>query len=379
MRHLNEGTLRRMYDDAHAVDERARVHLSRCEACRIRLSQIADEARRAAELLQVSGVTVDAERGWRRLQPRLAEPRRRRLLPALDLRWGGGWRKPAVAAVLAAAMVGALSATSLASTLVQLLQPQQIQPVPLGKQDVSSLAPLAGYGDVSWQTEPQTKAAGSAAEAASASGLPALNLPSLPKEVAGQQATYETVTAGQATFTFSAAKAQAEAAKHGRPAPQLPPGTDGSSVVVQSGAGQAVVYGDMAKLRGAAEQGGDPGQAVAGAGSVLAVGEMKAPTVYSTGMSLDQLKQVLLSQPGLTPQAKAAINSLGSPEGTLPIPFPVDKATATPITVQGVKGTMFGDNTGLGAGVMWVRGGVIHVVAGTLTQDQLLSVANGLR
>lgn len=382
MRHLTEGTLRRMYDDPHAVDEATSAHLARCESCQIRLRQVAEEARHAAELMQVSGVTVDAQRAYRRLRPRLEEPRRGVLggfSPSLGLRGFGGWRKPVLGAVVAAGLVAALMSTSLATGLVKLLQPEQAQPVALSQQDMQSLAPLGSYGDVAWQTQPATTTVGSAAEAARASGLSQLNPTSLPSGVSGLPTTYETVSAGQATFTFSAAKAQAAAAKAGRAAPQFPDGADGSTLTLQSGAGQAVIYGDMSKMQSAKDSNENPQQAISSVGTVLAIGEMKSPTVYSSGMSLDQLKQLLLSQPGLTPQAKQLIEGLGSPSGSLPIPFPVDQASAQAVTVQGVSGTMFGDNTGLGAGVLWIKGGVIHFVAGTVSQDQLLSVANGLR
>lgn len=382
MRHLNEGTLRRMYDDPHAVDEGMRAHLSRCEACQIRLGQVAGEARRAAELMQVSGVTVDAERAFRKLKPQLVE-RRRTFLPSFGRRPSLGWRKPAIAALAAGALITVLSASSLASTLVSLLEPQQVQAVPLTQQDLSSLAPLAGYGDVSWQTQPKTAAAGSADEAATASNLPKLNPTWLPSDVSGKPATYQTVSAGQASFTFSAAKAQAAAAKAGQAAPQFPAGADGSQLMVQSGAGQMVIYGDTSKLKDAQGK-SDPSKALANVGTILAIGEMKAPAVYSNGMTLAQLKQVLLSQPGLTPAAKTMIEGLGTANATtLPIPFPVDKASSTAVTVHTAKGdvsgTMFGDNTGLGAGVIWIQDGIVHGVAGTVSQTDLQKVASGLR
>jgi hypothetical protein len=49
------------------------------------------------------------------------------------------------------------------------------------------------------------------------------------------------------------------------------------------------------------------------------------------------------------------------------------------VQVQGVPGYAVGDNTGLGSGVIWEKGGIIYGVAGTLSQDAVLSVANSLR
>ena len=37
-----------------------------------------------------------------------------------------------------------------------------------------------------------------------------------------------------------------------------------------------------------------------------------------------------------------------------------------------------GDNTGLGAGVIWIKGGLVYGVAGTLKKDAIVAIANGL-
>jgi hypothetical protein len=37
-----------------------------------------------------------------------------------------------------------------------------------------------------------------------------------------------------------------------------------------------------------------------------------------------------------------------------------------------------GDNTGLGAGVIWIKGGLVYGVAGTLKQKAILDIANHL-
>ena len=53
-------------------------------------------------------------------------------------------------------------------------------------------------------------------------------------------------------------------------------------------------------------------------------------------------------------------------------------ATAQSVRVQNVSGTAIGDNTGLGAGVIWIKKGVVYVVAGTITVDQAVAIANAL-
>jgi hypothetical protein len=378
MRHLTEGALRRMYDDPNSVDDTQRLHFADCSACQERFGTVAGDAREVRELFQGPGVTVDPQRAYARLQGRLREPRRR-LLPDFGRRVSPGWRKPLVGALVAAGLVAITAFSPLAGNLVQLLQPAQVQPVVLSQQDLNSLQPLSNYGDVKWQQRMQRKQVASAAEAAAGSGLGQIKPKYLPKGIPTQQATYETAGESSASFTFSEARARAAAQKAGQPAPTFGPGVDGSTLVVKTGPGEGVIYGDLGKLKAAEKNGAtDPQQAVSQVGPMLAIAKMKAPSVYSTGLSLAQLKQVLLSQPGLTPQARSLIESLDSQTWSLPIPIPAAQGTARTVTVNGVRGTLFGDNTGLGAGLVWIKNGVVYAVAGTVSQDELLTVAGGL-
>ena len=48
------------------------------------------------------------------------------------------------------------------------------------------------------------------------------------------------------------------------------------------------------------------------------------------------------------------------------------------LIVDGVQGVLVGDNTGLGAGVIWIKDGFVYGVGGTLSQDQVLAIARSL-
>ena len=74
-----------------------------------------------------------------------------------------------------------------------------------------------------------------------------------------------------------------------------------------------------------------------------------------------------------------SIRSLGDPTRTVPFPIPVDRAHEQDVTVQGVHGLAIGDNTGIGSFVIWEKDGLYYGVGGTLTQDQVLNIANSLR
>ncbi len=58
--------------------------------------------------------------------------------------------------------------------------------------------------------------------------------------------------------------------------------------------------------------------------------------------------------------------------------MPIQYATSTQVQVQGVQGVALGDNTGLGAAVIWIKGGSVFFVGGSVKQDEALSIANHL-
>ena len=49
------------------------------------------------------------------------------------------------------------------------------------------------------------------------------------------------------------------------------------------------------------------------------------------------------------------------------------------MSVHGVSGLFVGDSTGLGSAVLWQQNGLVYVVGGTLTEAEVLAVANSLR
>ncbi|HYY45577.1 MAG TPA: hypothetical protein VE951_00810, partial [Candidatus Angelobacter sp.] len=53
MRHLNDGTLRRIYDDPLALSASDQAHLDSCAECQARFRTIANGARASAGLLSV--------------------------------------------------------------------------------------------------------------------------------------------------------------------------------------------------------------------------------------------------------------------------------------------------------------------------------------
>ena len=390
MRHLSDGALRRLYDEPYALGEEARAHYRDCAECQARFTSVADDARHALTLMAVPGATVDPATALARVKAGTGSGRSRRTVARLPM-LRGGWRRPtlgmAAVAALAVALVGSMAFTPLASTIVNIFQPSQVTPVTINQGDLTGLDALSGWGDVRWTKQPELQEAESAAEAARISGLPVIRVDAarLPASLAKAPVSYAAVGEARGSVTFNS---------------KAPSSLRGSTLTVVVGPAETAVYGDLGKLATSAKNAsGAPGsasgdgaagsqtagqgtdaarQAIGSAGPILAVAEMKAPQVSSTGASVADIKKALLAQPGLSPAVRAAISSIDDPKGNLPIPIPAGQVNAHDVKVQGVAGTAVGDNTGLGSAVIWIKNGRVHGVAGTLTEDQVLAVAKSL-
>jgi hypothetical protein len=273
----------------------------------------------------------------------------------------------------AATIIFALVITAVAQGVF--FQPQTIQAVPVSVADLQSLDGLGDFGTLAWTTKPAPQLVTSAAEAATVSGLHVPVVGTLPSGVSSN-VTYAAMPAAVGVFTFDAAKAAAAAAKAGKTLPAMPAGMDGSKLTVTVGPAVVEVFGNLNLPTGGVSTAPDTSQLTL---PQLVVGASSAPVVTSTGVSTQQLEEYLLSLPGVSPKLAAAIRAVKDPSTTLPIPIPIEYATSKTVTVQDVDGLAVGDNTGLGAGVIWIKNGTVYGVAGSLKQDAILNLANGLK
>ena len=185
---------------------------------------------------------------------------------------------------------------------------------------------------------------------------------------------------GSGSFTFSKAKAADYARSQNARAPQLPANLDGSRLNISLGPAEVALYGG--DLAGMVRQGpktdGTPPADKSSMVPQLAVAITKSPTLSSTKASVADIKNAVASQPGVSPELKKTILALGDPNNSsLPIPV-LDGMTAshTGNLKDGTKYVYEGDST-LG-GIIFIRGGNIYVAAGSLSEQQLLDIANTL-
>ncbi len=349
--------------EAHAgADAR---HYDSCPECQARYKAVAGDATHISSLLAAPDLKVDVASAFERVRSdSAARPRFGFRLPVMQ-----PGRRPLALAFAATLAAVALLVTALASG-DNIFSPKTVTPVPVTVADLQSLSQLGAYGDLTWTTRPNLQIAASADEAHSVSGLTPPNVATLPAGVS-KTVTYAAMPKAEAVFTFSKDKAAAAAAQAGKNLPALPAGMDGAKLTVTIGPAVASIYGNLNQPT----SGSDLTQANL---PQLIVAKSSAPVATSTQVTVKQLADYIVSMPGISPELVAAIKAIGDSGTTLPVPVPIEFGTATRVQVQGVDGIALGDNTGVGAGVIWIKNGVVYGVVGTIKQSDAITVANQL-
>ena len=366
--HPSDGTLRRSLDEPVAADMASRAHVASCARCAGRLQRMSTDAAAVQAMLASNDPVVDVAAARSRLSgseaagagattQRSAKPLRTR--SARTSRVLTGVAVAGLASVL-------LVATGAAQDFLSLFRPTQLAAVPVTAADVRSLAGLTSYGTVNggptiaYQAEPDAAAAGAAA------GISAPVVADLPAGTS-PVAKFAVISGGVVAFTFNADLARAAAARAGGQLPAMPAGLDGSTLSVLISPAVVVSYGvDPATLL----HGG-----TVPTGEAVVVVASRVPMVTSTGVTARQLEAYLLSVPGIPAGVASEIRAIGDPTQTIPVPIPVDLATGSTVIINGARGLLIGDATGLGSAVVWQHNGVVYAVAGTLTSNQVLGIA----
>lgn len=369
MRHLNDGTLRRIVDEPLAMTAADQAHFDGCQECKARFGGIADDARATAALLDLPAFDPDPTRTFVSVEARI-----KREEAAHAPRWYERWinrstpsmrplATPAIAVALAAVLITGVAVSGVAGQLLRVFEPSKVVAVPVSPTSSLGRDVLLDYGAVKWlPSAPTAQPVGDATTAHALSGLPVLTPASLPRGVVGP-ATYGVVSHATGSLTFDAARLNASAAKEGVRVSPMPAAINGSTLIVSGGPALIEAWG------------------LTGTGSLsqmptLVIAQTRAPTVDSTGASAQQLEDYLLSQPGVPPDLAAQVKAIKDPSATLPIPIPEGLATNENIQVNGVQGVLI--KSALGAGVVWVKNGVIYAVGGQLTSDQVVAIATSL-
>ncbi|MCY7365180.1 MAG: hypothetical protein LH469_07725, partial [Frankiaceae bacterium] len=111
----------------------------------------------------------------------------------------------------------------------------------------------------------------------------------------------------------------------------------------------------------------------------LVVGRAVAPTAFSAGLPFEQVRDYLLTLPGLPEGVAEQLRTFAADGSTLPLPVPAGEVTTSSTQVGGVPATLLVSRDRALSAVVWVQEGVLTVVAGSLGDDEVLAVARGLR
>jgi len=357
MRHPTDATLRRLLDEPAGVADADREHVAGCAVCRSGLATAQRDAEFVAAALDVE-TDVDVDAAWRRLSRAVAADEPRRRVSAPGVRWRGLLRSPVVAAVGVVALLTGAGAAA-ATDWLQIFRTEQVAPVTVTRAQAVALPELDAYGDLVVTARPDLRIAADAAAAAEATGLRVPRVAELPPGVSGDP-VYQVGDQASALFTFSVEKATLAAAAAGEPLPPPPPGLEHSQFRITAGPGLAAIWG--------------PSRAVPDLMVVRAV----PPTVYSSAVPFETARDYILTLPGVPDDVAAQLRALSTDGTTLPLHVLTEEMVPSAADVNGAPATVLTSRGGTMAAVVWVEDGVVTAVAGSLSADEVLSVARGL-
>ncbi|GAB7044127.1 MULTISPECIES: hypothetical protein [Catenuloplanes] len=346
MRHPAEGTLRRLADEPSAITDPDRAHVASCPECQENLSTVRTEAALIGAALHTEAAP-DVDAGWRRLSAAFAAPMTAAEAVRVSRRSTPRWRGPMVAVAAAVALLTGATA-AVATDWLRVFHTEEIAPITISQADLLALPDLSAYGEVEVAEEPHVREVPDAAAARAASGLAVPEVPALPRGVTGDP-VYQAGDRATVIFTLDGDRAGA---------PEL----DGARFRLTAGPGVAAVW---------AEDRGVP---------ALIVGRAVAPAAYSdSGADFATVRDHLLSLSGLPADVASRLRSFTGDGTTLPLHVVDEKLTSAPADVNGTPATVITSRDGVLAAVVWVRDGVVTAVAGSLSADEVLTVARDLR
>ncbi len=273
----------------------------------------------------------------------------------------------AIAAVFLVIFISLPATNVLADQFLSLFRVQQFQPVSIDSQQSAEtlFITLQNIGDL--QTQQRSSSSNrqnlTQAQAEKILGYHVLLPSHLPVGVSNTQ--HITVVGGdQVTYTFSAPKAKAYLAKNGESSVAIPANLDGASYTITIAPNVDVSYSSCPQNKGSCKQ-------------PLSIREVAGPSVQSNGnASITQLRDFLLSLPGLSTSARELLKDLDEKTGTIPVPIP-PQDSAEQTTLRGTSGLLLKSNNMSAA--IWETQGIVYTLAlDTSDRTQLLDAVNSL-
>jgi len=371
-------------------------HLQTCPGCQHVLADLRQSAAEVHDTLSLLDPTRSPSSGDIALARERFYSRRRqavvgaagsaaatpiRRMARLSTRWRVG--ASGLAAGIALALIvaftpqgGAAAASFLAQFRSQQVAPVEITPQTQG-QIIQTMNALGNLGTITspGQTGPTTRPGaalrGAAeqvrtvtlAEASQAVGF-AMQTPDPAALPAGFDKAPEVrvMPGSQVRFTFDKARAQSYFQSTGHADVNVPDKYDGATLVVSIPTAAVLEYRNTVSK------------------DAVIVGQAGELVVDVEGgkVTLPEMRDFLLSLPGLPTGVVNQLKQIQNWNETLPIPVPVDQVHWQTTTIHGNEGLLLNDNSGAGSAAIWHAGGHLYGVAGSVKANDLKRVADGM-
>lgn len=344
------GTWRAALDGETSV-EGTDEHLATCAACATLVAELRTDADFAREQMTVLAGTRRVALAPVASVAATTAPE----TPTLRRRpgWWTGLAAAAAAGVFLATPVGQQTAQAVLSSFrVEQFSLVQVT----GQQLVETAGVLSSLGTVDGGVAFPDLEPVSVAEAEAATGL---DLPAAPS-LEDRPAEAFVVPASRSRWTLDEDAVADYLTANGAEV-DIPAGLDGTTLVLERSDALAAVYG----------------RSTARPDVVVAMSGPVSLDVARGGLSLPEVREFLLSVPGLPDSLVSQLTAIDDWQSTLPVPIPVDEASAQTVQLNGTEAVTV-EVDGAGSAYLWVDDGTSVLVAGPSGSDLVRAVADEL-
>lgn len=298
-----------------------------------------------------------------------------------------GFRLPAVAiaAALVVALVAITPMRSVASQFLTIFRVQDVTPITVSSlaQPVPDLSNLGDMSPSAHELRMQPTQVDSVGAASSQVGFTVQTPSQLPSGLGNPPSVIAVTNGHTVNFTFRVQKVRAWLDSTGHKDVSVPAKFDGATLTLHVPSAATLAYlpagtsvADLQQAASSKVAGGKPDTSAINRllnGNGVMVMEAKSPELDATGVSADELRDFMLSLPGIPEDTKAQLRAIGNWRNTLPIPAPPG-SDMHKVSVNGAPGVA--GRSSNAQVVLWVKNGLVYAATGSkLDEKTLLALA----
>ncbi len=386
MRCVGIGELRALLDGELPGGQRQRVeqHLESCAVCRGSLDALSANASFVGSALRrfaPEGSAVPRV-AWSSVRDRVERP------VTLDRRIGNVFGSlfgfvtgsrlriatSAVAVVVAVALLFTLTPVqTAASSFLSLFRVKKFVAVTVDPASLPNIASPVDLGEFTITGDQKTRQV-SLAETEKAVGFKVQTPATLPSGMETAPRSVDITSAISVTYTPDLAKVRAYLASIGASNVRLPDNLDGAPITLQVPPAVAVLYAE----KGGIERTPDGLPKPLAGSRFLFLGATAGPTLsVPDGLDVELVRTEILKMPGLPQDLVKQLKAVEDWRNTVVVP--VVKGTSREVTVQGEKGLLISETGGKGTTLLWLKGGIVYTLTGSVSEAEILAAANSMR